>query len=260
MRNKIVFSVMAIGAIILLAGCDKSENTGNATLQVMLTDAPGDFDEVLIDIRDVQIHTSTSDNEGGWQSLDVNEGVYNLLDFRNGMDTLLAAIELPAGSISQMRLVLGPENQIKVGDVYFDLETPSAQQSGLKFNINANLTAGLVYKLWIDFDAARSIVLKGNEGYSLKPVIRTFSEAVSGAIAGVVSPVESLPYVMAVSDGDTMGAFAGTDGLFLIKGVTAGTWSVILDPVDPFVSDTVNNVMVENGVVSVMDTVFFTQP
>ena len=64
----------------------------------MLTDAPADYDAVLIDIQDVQIHVSDNDAEGSWQSLIVNKGIYNLLDFRNGMDTLLGSIELPAGT------------------------------------------------------------------------------------------------------------------------------------------------------------------
>jgi hypothetical protein len=110
-----------------------------------------------------------------------------------------------------------------VNNVLVDMETPSAQQSGLKFNIHATLTAGLVYRLWIDFDAARSIVENGHGGYILKPVIRTYTEAVSGAISGVVSPSEAMPYIRAIDNADTLGTFAGTDGDFLIKGVPEGT-------------------------------------
>ena len=101
MRNFFYVNVMVICALTFLSGCSKTENNKNAVLQVMLTDAPADYDAVLIDIQDVQIHVSDNDAEGSWQSLDVNKGVYNLLDFRNGMDTFLAAIELPAGTISQ---------------------------------------------------------------------------------------------------------------------------------------------------------------
>ena len=257
MRKKFYLPVLVFSTIMFIAGCNESENDQNAVLQVMLTDAPADYDEVLIDIQDVQIHVSAVEEDGAWQSLQVNKGIYNLLDFRNGMDTLLAFIELPPGMVSQMRLVLGPNNQVRTNGELHDLDTPSAQQSGLKFNIHATLTGGVVYKLWIDFDAARSIVIKGNGGFSLKPVIRTYTEAVSGAIAGHVSPVESLPYIMAVSNGDTIGTFSGENGSFMIEAVPAGLWSVIFDPVDPFLSDTVDHVAVENGFVTEMDTVYF---
>jgi hypothetical protein len=261
MKNKLGIYVMVISSLlVLLAGCNKSGSEENAVLQVMLTDAPADYQQVLIDIQDVQIHASENENDGEWVSLDVNSGVYNLLDFRNGMDTLLATIELPAGQISQMRLILGDNNQVKVDGSLYDLETPSAQQSGLKFNIHAALTGGIVYKLWIDFDAALSVVEKGNGNYGLKPVIRTYTEAVSGAISGTVSPAAALPSVLATSGGDTLSSYADDAGNYLIKGVPAGAWLVVLDPVDPFLSDTIDNVLVENGTVTVIDTVFFSQP
>ena len=158
MKNNLLLFALTISALMLVTGCDKSESSDqNALLEVRLTDAPAAYEEVLIDVQDVQIHVSANDADGEWQSLTVNKGVYNLLDFRNGMDTLLAYIELPPGTVSQMRLVLGPDNNLKVNGEYHDMETPSAQQSGLKFNIHATLTGGVVYKLWIDFDAARLI-------------------------------------------------------------------------------------------------------
>jgi hypothetical protein len=259
MRNYFYLNVMAICILAFLAGCSKSDSSRNAELQVMLTDAPAEYDAVLIDIQDVQIHVSENDAEGSWQSLEVNKGVYNLLDFRNGMDTLLGAMEIPAGTISQLRLVLGPNNQIQTGGEMHNIETPSAQQSGLKLNIHATLTGGVVYKLWIDFDIARSIVHKGNGGYLLKPVIRTYTEAISGAISGNVSPAEALPYIMAVSATDTLGTYAGENGSFRINGVPAGTWDVTFNPKDPFADTTINDVSVVNGAVSQMDTVFFKQ-
>lgn len=248
-----------VGALMLMNACQEKESDQHAVLQVMLTDAPADYEEVLIDIRDVQIHVSDVEGEGEWISLQVNQGIYNLLDFRNGMDTLLATLELPAGSISQMRLVLGEHNQVKTGGAFHDLKTPSAQQSGLKFSIHAHLTAGIVYKLWVDFDAARSIVETGNDGFILKPVIRTYTEAISGAIAGHIDPPAAVPYVMAVANDDTIGAYAGEDGNFMLRGVPAGSWSVIIVPADPYLPDTTDNVMVENGLVTEMDTVYLTQ-
>jgi hypothetical protein len=260
MRKYFYVNVMVICALVFLAGCSKSESNKNAELQVMLTDAPADFDEVLIDIQDVQIHVSENEAEGNWQSLDVNKGVYNLLDFRNGMDTLLGSIVLPAGTISQLRLVLGENNQVKTEGEFHNLETPSSQQSGLKLNIHATLTGGVVYKVWIDFDAARSIVHKGNGGYLLKPVIRTYTEAISGAISGNVSPAEALPYIMAISATDTLGAYAADNGSFRIYGVPAGTWDVKFEPKDPFADTTINDINVVNGMVAQTDTVFFIQP
>jgi hypothetical protein len=155
-------------------------------MSVYLVDGPATFDKVYLDIQSVQVKASTDASENDWQTLNIGrKGIYNLLDFKNGLDTLLGTIVLPAGHISQVRLVLGTNNNVVIGGVSFPLTTPSAQQSGLKLNINADLTAGVDYRLWIDFDAARSIVQTGAGSYILKPVIRTFTQAESGAIKGV---------------------------------------------------------------------------
>ena len=90
----------------------------------------------------VHIHSDVS----GWDTVkNINAGIYNLLDFTNGLDTLLGSTVLPAGKISQMRLVLGSRNTVNIDGTISDLKTPSAQQSGLKFKIDATLKAGITY-------------------------------------------------------------------------------------------------------------------
>lgn len=243
---------------IVAAGCDNDDN--KATLSVKLTDSPANYQEVLIDVQDVMVNISSQGDENGWITLEgTNAGVYNLLDFTNGVDTLLVEQELAAGKISQMRLILGDDNQLKVDGEYHDLTVPSSQQSGLKFNIHADLVEGVTYKMWIDFDAGRSIIAKGNGTYALKPVIRTFTEATSGSIKGVVSPVEAKPYIIAVSaSSDTIGTYADTTtGYFLLRGVSEGSVDLTFNPIDGFENKYLNDVVVELGVATDVDTVLF---
>lgn len=253
--------IYVVVALFLFSACEKDNTSSEkATLNVRLTDTPADYEEVLIDVEEVRIHVSSGEEDENWRTLEnVNSGIYNLLDFTNGVDTLLAQEELPAGNISQMRLVLGSENSIKTNGEYHDLQTPSAQQSGLKFNINAELTPGLTYELWIDFDAGRSVVELGNGGYILKPVIRTYTEATSGAIEGVVEPVEAEPYIMAISENnDTTGTYADTiSGKFLLRGLESGTYYVEFEPVDDFDSQTVEGIDASVGHVTSLDTITF---
>ncbi|MTK54064.1 DUF4382 domain-containing protein [Paludibacter sp.] len=257
MYQKIITIVIVVSTIILgLSSCTTTP-VKNATFSVRLTDAPANFQQVLIDIQSAQINVAATGVTDNWLSLPIRSGVYNLLDFRNGMDTLLAKIELPAGQITQMRLVLGSNNQVKINNQLYTLDTPSAMQSGLKFNINAILTEGVDYQLWIDFDAARSIVAKGNGGFNLKPVIRTFTKATSGAIKGMVSPVAAAPYVTAIAGGDTIGTIAGSDGKFLLRGIAAGTYKVVFQPISPYINKTIDNVLVTSGQVTDMGTVSF---
>jgi len=239
----------------LLFSCS-SDSPQTATLQVRLTDAPGDFEEVNIDIQDVQVN-SDSTSSSGWKSLQVKKGVYNLLKLTNGLDTLLGDAQLPAGRISQVRLILGSNNSVKVLGQTSSLSTPSAQQSGLKIQVHAVLTAGITYKITLDFDAARSIVTTGSSAFILKPVIRSIVAAESGAIKGVVSPVTSTPAVFAISGTDTVATTYADQvtGNFLLKGLAAGSYTVGFSPKTGFVATTKTGVAVTLGNVTDLGTV-----
>jgi hypothetical protein len=228
MRYKFWHFLTGIASIVLVAflisSC--SEDSKNARIEVRLTDAPGDYDEVNIDIRAVEVHVNDE-----WRSLDINPGIYNLLDFTNGLDTLMGVIEVPEGELSQIRLILGDDNTIQVDGQVYDLSTPSAQQSGLKLNAHTELRGGITYRYLLDFDAARSILLTGAGVYKLKPVIRVITDATSGAIKGSVSIPESSPAVYAIIGQDTLGtSFADITGNFFIGGLPAGTYRVSFAP------------------------------
>ena len=249
----LLFIPMAAG-ILILAACRKSSSTsGSATLEVRLTDDPSPYDAVYIDVEKVEVNVSgDTGTSKGWQTLPLlRPGVYNLLDFRNGVDTVLASTTFPAGTISQMRLTLGSNNSVVVNGQSYPLKTPSAQQSGLKFNIHATLTPGIVYRLWIDFNAGSSIVTTGNGGFILKPVIRTYSEAIGGSIKGYVLPFAAKPEVLAIQGTDTLLALPDSaTGYYFFGGVAAGPWNLWLHPIDTTYKDTTISVSVSTGVVT----------
>ncbi len=251
---KKIFFLLTLGAMFLLSSCSNSDDNDTnavAKLSVRLTDSPACYEEVLVDIQDVRVHfDGDGDEGGGWQMLEgVNSGIYNLLDFTNGADTLIAEEEFTAGTISQVRLVLGENNQVKIDGVYYDLATPSAQQSGLKLNYHAELEPGVAYSVWLDFDAGRSVVAKGNGSYSLKPVMRIFTEATSGAITGTVMPLEANPYVNAISaDADTFSTYVDTvSGYFLIRALPEGDFKVKFSPAEGYQEKEIEEVEVTNG-------------
>lgn len=236
MKKNIAYLITAVASIVfaavLFSAC--SEDSKNARVEIRLTDAPGDYDEVNIDIREVKVNTG-DENDGesgsGWKSLDIIPGVYNLLELTNGLDTLLGTIDIPEGQISQIRLVLGNNNTLKLDGQEYDLSTPSAQQSGLKLNVHTEVRGGITYRFLLDFDAARSIVQTGAGTYKLKPVIRVITEPTSGAIKGTVSIPASTPAVYAIINTDTLGtSFADSTGAFMIQGLPAGSYRVAFAP------------------------------
>src|SRR6187200_3665765 len=194
---------ISLYAILIFSGTYCKKEAEKSRLTVYLTDAPADYDAVNIEVVGIQVKASSDPGEGGWTTMPmpVSPVVYNLLEFTNGMETLLSTFELPAGKISQLRLILGDNNTIVVNGVSsaLPMEVPSGSESGLKFNIHADLIAGIEYKLWIDFDMARSVVDNGAGSYILKPVLRTFTEATSGAIKGAVLPLAANATIQATN-------------------------------------------------------------
>ncbi|WP_242917872.1 DUF4382 domain-containing protein [Pontibacter liquoris] len=228
MKRKHLIPLM-LGCLVWFSACDNdNDTTGTTKMEVRMTDAPGDYAEVNIDVQSVQVSKEADGKDADWITLDeINPGVYNLLDFANGRDTLLASATLPAGNISQIRLILGDNNTLKLKDgTVVPLKTPSGQQSGVKLAINATLESDVTYVLLLDFDAGKSVVARGNGQYNLKPVVRTITQAVAGGIKGTVTPAEYKPGIYVISATDTITGFANDGGDFLIKGVPAGTYTL----------------------------------
>lgn len=158
--------------------CSKEDSAGNGTtnLRVNLTDAPiGELDSVYVDIREVRVKMgddTTVMGDEGWQTLSAKAGIYDLLSYQNGRDTLIANGAVPTGYVKEIRLILGPNNSLVDSfGVVHPLTIPSGSESGLKIKINKRLNTSLD-SLLIDFDAALSIKNEGASGYKLRPVIK----------------------------------------------------------------------------------------
>jgi hypothetical protein len=253
MKNLILlsFALICFGFF----SCKKDSSSGTTHVAVNLTDAPGPYDAVILSIKNVVIVT-----DKGEQTFTVGGNPIDILHFRLGKDTLLAAKDIPAGTIQQIRLVLNNTgNRVVVGGTSYDLTTPSGQTSGVKLNVHDDLTAGIAYTLTLDFDAAQSIVLTGNGKYILKPVIRAIANAASGALTGMVTPIASSPKVLAINGTDTVGTITDATGKFYFPGLPAATYTVKFYPINPYAIKTISSVTVANGTVKDMGTITITQ-
>jgi hypothetical protein len=239
--NRIMF-LMVVGLLVMLfPSCNKDKNMTHISVQ--MTDAPGNFNEVNIDLQGVEI----TGNGGTLVLLNANEGIYNLLDFANGADTLIASGDMEAGDISQMRLILGPNNTVMVDGVIYPLNTPSAMQSGLKLQMHNTFEAGVSYSILLDFDANQSIVVEGNGSYSLKPVIRTIQAALSGSIIGSITPIGVIAVVSVTSNNVTYTSVTNAEGKFMVPGLPAGSYNITVTPPLPLLPVTLTGKMVIMG-------------
>ena len=244
--------VLLAAAACLLAACGGSDSDpavnapAAGTLRVALADAPAcGYDEVNVTVERVRVHQSGSaaDEAGGWSEVVLNPVKrVNLLDLTNGVLEELGATTLPAGTYTQLRLVLSSNNAttplansvVPTGGAEKPLDTPSGQQSGLKINTQINVASSQLTDVVLDFDACKSVVVAGNSGrYLLHPVlsilprVATSGLAVEGYVAGAIatgSTSVSLQQAGVVARSTAPDA----NGKFLLSPVPAGTYDLVI--------------------------------
>lgn len=169
MKRTMKNGMLVLAALAFMWGCKKSDPNGYMT--VKMTDAPGDYMHVNVDIQKVEVHYANGNN---WVTLSTNAGVYDLLALQNNVTAVLANnTQVPAGKVSQMRLMLGTNNtvQLTADSSIHPLTIPSAYNSGVKINVDQTIPSNQTLVITLDYDADKSINKNGNGEYIMNPVI-----------------------------------------------------------------------------------------
>ncbi len=292
---KLRFIGIILSILLLVAACNDGDITGKETAHVnfKLVDHPVSYDAVLIDLVGLEYRLEVEDDEveeveeevegeeddrilgdgheeddededeGEWIIVDIEPQVYDILQLQNGAEALLAASEIQAGELEEIRLILGDNNKVVVDGDTIDLKVPSGSSSGLKIKVDAEIEAGEFYDVVIDFVASKSIVKTGNGKYMLKPVIRVKlvqDDDPYGSISGLISPSDLAVMVHAINaEEDTASTQPGEDGSYLINLLLPGSYTVVVEPEDDsgFSDVTIENVMVKEEEITELETVSF---
>lgn len=192
-----VSMVMAVAALALqIQGCSGGGSGGGTvstgTLKVALTDKTSAyFSSVWIKIKAVKVvpvnhDPDAADNDPELITITLDPSLlpspsFDVLTLAY-VQQLLGTVVLPAGTYSQVRLILEPNvngqdpvNYVTIGNdpAKIPLKTPSGQQSGLKVLGRFVVQPGVINAIALDFDPNTAIVDRGNtpqsEKYILKP-------------------------------------------------------------------------------------------
>lgn len=157
-------------------GCMKDQPKEYGDLTIRMTDQPGDYDTVNVEVVGLKVNIQEigeDDEEGEWMELETETGSYDLLQLQDGITAILTEeAEIPVGRINQMRLMLGENNYVVIDEAHYPLELTSQNKTGLKFNVNADIAPDETTEILFDFDAEKSIVVTGSGKYILKPTIK----------------------------------------------------------------------------------------
>lgn len=253
MRTRLSLSallILLIAATAAFWGCSDNP-TGNqtGTVQLRMTDATADYDEVNIVVTEVSIHPSgAGDADSEWEVLETDDATYNLLTLQNGVFATIAHTTVASGPYDQVRLKVGSGSNVVVDGITYPLTIPSGMQSGIKLVGSYTVPPDGLLDLALDFDAARSIHQTGNGTYMLQPVIRVVPFSTAGSISGVVLPPTAGATVYAIAGTDTLTS-TSTDALgsFKLSALPAGTYSVWVSPLPAYGDTMIVNVAVSAG-------------
>lgn len=287
-RLSIVSLTLYTLTAVLLVACVKSTSTENGTagtgtqsVSLFLTDGPGAYNNLFLDIKSVEVLVDTSKNtrqhdscdwdrvgarNGNadsaslvWNTLSIKAGLYDVVALKNGIDTLLSTSNVFAGNIRLIRIDLGPNSSIVKDSVKYPLYYPNNFYILIKLKGDEwEHYASNSYRLWLDFDVMKSIVVS-NGRYYLVPCVRNFVESKTGKIHGAIAPQIAFPEIIKVySATDTVYALPNPDGEFTVRGLKDGNYSVYIhslayNPLNTapttnvYLDSTINNVVIKNA-------------
>jgi hypothetical protein len=281
MKTKQLFlsAMLVIAAGVFFTSCKKSESAempaDKQKLTLYLTDGPGFFDRVLVDIKSVQVLVDTTKDTrrndtcnwdrlganigfGGairrdsglvWTSLNINPGVYDILNLRNGVDTLLASTVLPAGAIRLIRIELGTNNSVVKDSVTYPVSLPTNEPNYILVKLKGHEVEEFLpgqVRLWLDFDVSRSIVVVNNNRFLLRPVIHFFVVKQTASVSGKVKPQDAKAVLTLFNGTDTAYALPNRDGNFKMRGLKNGTYSLYVNASNGYKDTTITNIVVQS--------------
>lgn len=278
-HKKFIFLIFMLFTVSVFYACQKETSlssngndivpAGQAKLSVYLTDGPYDYQKVLVDIQSIDVKTDTCQHFGDadddehhngehdststcdtWTTLQIQPGIYDLLQLRNGVDTLLGASLLPQGKIKQVRITLGDNNSIMADSIVSPLRIWGDKNYVTIKIKNEHLDPVAVnnFLLMLDFNIAKSIRFD-NGTYWLKPALRPFCRKNTGEIEGKIRPDSAFGMITAFNGTDTAYALPDhhREGAFKIRGLNEGNYTVLIAGKNGYLDSTISEVKVQRG-------------
>lgn len=167
MKQKWIITAFILIPVITIVACNKTTFESVSKFNVKLASS-GQLavEQVNIDVQQVKVNYSDTT----WVLLNTPQQVYNILDYKNGLDTVIANGTIPATSVvKQLKLVLGNNNTVKLGGKFFPL-TSMDTNNELTLKVDKKLNRYIEH-VTIVFDPANSVSMGLNGSYQLKPSV-----------------------------------------------------------------------------------------
>ena len=287
---KISFIAASLFAALMLifSACTKNgiDTSAGGKVAIYLTDGPGEFDSVFIDIQKVEVkidtnsvykdkddrcdddddrddHQKRKDDYGEWVNINFTPAIIDVLSLRNGVETKLGEANILAGTVRKIRITLGTQNRVVKNGVSRTLELRNETNNFLYVKLydkhRQRMADSTSVGVWIDFDIANSIYEKDGKFY-LKPVLRPFNNKNFGEVEGKVLPLDAKAVVRITNGAGFNGvALPNREGKFKLRGLESGTYTVTVEGLAPYLDKVISNVVVTKGKETELGVITLTQ-
>jgi len=260
-------SFLALGTFMLInfSSCSKEEeNTPGNTFKVRMTDAPGDFVALEMEIVGVDIYHNTE----GWINLSSETQMISVLDLTNGQEIELAHnTAVNAGLYTKIRIRFGDNNTLTLfgemqsgglGNIDVSLAWNGPKEAVIEINREVSAESGA--DVLVDFHVAESVSEGVSLGeYVMHPVITEIRDAQTG-IQGKVEG--SLMAAILLTNGEnTYSTYIDASDNFMVRGIEPGTYDMTIIPnrfdPDEIVAEEkqINNIVILQGEIKQMGTI-----
>ncbi|MEX0883903.1 MAG: DUF4382 domain-containing protein [Cyclobacteriaceae bacterium] len=231
--NKQIPWILMVMAILVGVRCTEPTAADQSLVNVLLIDAPGDFDQVWIEILGVEILPSggRGANNSNWVNipyLSPNKSVL-VSDLVADERLLLGRTEIQTGTLSKIRLLLGDSHYVVRDNIQIPLMPTPSMEGLLELEVDFQTAGGISYDVYLDFNLALSIVETSNGTFQLKPSLSSFVLQETADISGVLTPNLIKPYVYAISEADTFATLTNNTGSFRLRGLPPGDYQVLVE-------------------------------
>ncbi|GGF34869.1 hypothetical protein GCM10011339_23940 [Echinicola rosea] len=244
---------------------DDASNQTHALVNIYLVDAPGDWDQVYLDIQRVEVFVESGNSAGTqeWIPLDYLplSNIVNVSALVNDSRLILGRGELPLGKISKVKLVFGDGQYLVQDNEARSLQFADQEDKAYEHEVNYPLEGGMSYDLIMDIDLSRSVGINPSDenSFLFTPFMRVFEKTNNTKITGEVSPLDAKPYVYAVLGEDTLATLTDSLGNFTFIGLEAGEYQVYIEPRAPYL-DSLTTVFTKLDSTSQMEPIILQIP
>ncbi|OOG70682.1 hypothetical protein B0E43_19060 [Algoriphagus sp. A40] len=243
--------------------CNEFDSSPKALVNVLLIDAPAQWDSVIVEIQGIELEFVPNGREGEIQKIflpyEPGDKQVDVSQLVGGTALPVARSEMQLGQITGITLRLGPGNSLFLDEDRYPLELPGGKTDYFQA-LDIDLESGISYDLVLDFDLEKSIQVTSPNPLILdfNPTISAYSGIGRGDLTGTTSPTDLRPVIYAIRNVDSVSTHVNTSGNFLFR-LDPGNYTIYIDPKDIEYSDTLFNVEIKTGKTTPLDRITLTK-